>query len=80
MAVPELCVSNVAFLAKHGIQLAAIEPLGAKVSGLDLKASPPSHDVLMALEVAKTKSENSWSFCRFFGWLLYGFFCLFFVC
>ena len=50
MAVPDLSPSTVDFLAQHGIHVVAIDPLGARVSGLDLRAAPPSPEVLGALE------------------------------
>lgn len=49
MAVPDLSPSTVDFLAQHGIHVVAIDPLGARVSGLDLRAAP-SPEVLGALE------------------------------
>lgn len=52
MAVPDLSPVTVDFLAQHGIHLKSIDPLGAEVSGLDLRAAPPSPEVLGALEVA----------------------------
>jgi hypothetical protein len=49
MAVPDLSPSTVDFLAQHGIHVVAIDPLGARVSGLDLRAAP-SPEVLGTLE------------------------------
>ena len=47
--VPDLSSTDV--LAQRGIHVVAIDPLGARVSGLDLRAAPPSAEVLGALEV-----------------------------
>ena len=52
MAVPDLSPVTVDLLAQHGIHLKSIDPLGAEVSGLDLRAAAPSPEVLGALEVA----------------------------
>ena len=49
--VPDVSPSTVDLLAQHGIDVVAIDPLGARVSGLDLRAAPPTPDVLGALEV-----------------------------
>ncbi|OLP91572.1 hypothetical protein AK812_SmicGene26727 [Symbiodinium microadriaticum] len=47
-AVPPLRDSGI--LKKHGISLTAIEPLGARVRGLDLKGPEPTPEVRLFLE------------------------------
>ena len=47
--VPELNKERVALLAKHGITMTAIEPMGARVEGVDLKTESPPEEVLKAL-------------------------------
>lgn len=50
-SVPSLCPARVALLAGFGIRIAELEPLGAQVTGLDLRApTPPAEEVLDALQ------------------------------
>jgi len=49
-AVPRLAPERVALLKEHGIGIEAIQPLGARVFGLDLCADEPPPVVLEALE------------------------------
>lgn len=48
--VPPLSADRVALLAKHGVMLTAIEPIGARVTGLDLRGPEPPSEVLEALQ------------------------------
>lgn len=48
--VPGLDAERLAVLEKHGVVLEVIEPMGAKVSGLDLKGPAPPAAVLEALQ------------------------------
>merc|ERR1719313_2453164 len=48
--VSDLDPSRVALLEKNGIKLTALEPLGARVTGLDLRGPEPSEDILQALQ------------------------------
>jgi len=48
--IPDLDSSRVKLLAEHGIKLTALEPLGGRVLGLDLRGKPPSDEILKALE------------------------------
>merc|ERR1740123_1458441 len=48
--VPSLAPKRVALLKEHGICIEAIQPLGAKVLGLDLRSDEPPPVVLEALE------------------------------
>ncbi|CAE8735006.1 unnamed protein product [Polarella glacialis] len=48
--VPSLDPARVALLKGHGVTLQAIEPMGAKVAGLDLKGPEPPAAVLEALQ------------------------------
>ena len=47
--VPPLNEDRVAILEKYGITISAIEPMGARVEGLDLKTKSPPDEVLKAL-------------------------------
>jgi len=49
-AVPSLVPERVALLKEHGITLEAIQPLGARVLGLDLRGRTPAAAVLEALQ------------------------------
>mmetsp|Transcript_16693 Transcript_16693/g.46230 ORF Transcript_16693/g.46230 Transcript_16693/m.46230 type:complete len:355 (-) Transcript_16693:177-1241(-) len=48
--VPSLDPARVALLKGHGVTIKAIEPMGAKVAGLDLKGPEPPAAVLEALQ------------------------------
>lgn len=52
MAVPALDANRVALLAKNNVTITAVEPLGARVSGIDFRSGQkPSPTVVAALQV-----------------------------
>jgi hypothetical protein len=48
--VSPLNEQNVQFLAQHGITLTSIEPMGAKCTGLDLRKTKPSKEIVKVLQ------------------------------